>query len=64
MKITELNLWIGNVDGFKFLICAYDEEDAIKVAENYQTDAGLDGTLQVKYFDNVNTSFDCDYVVR
>jgi hypothetical protein len=64
MKVTELNLWVGNVNGFKFLICADDEEDAIKVAENYQTEARLDGALEVTEFSDVNTSFDCDYVVR
>lgn len=64
MKVTELNLWVGDVNGFKFLICAEDEDNAIAVAEDYQTDAGLDGALQVKYFNDVNTSFDCDYVVR
>lgn len=64
MKVTELNLWVGNVNGFKFLICADDEEQAIEIGEDYKGDAGLEGTLEVTEFNDVNTSFDCDYVVR
>ena len=65
MKVTDLNLYVGNYNGFKFLICAYDDKEAEEIAERYREDAGLgDDTLTVTPFDDVNTEFDCDYVVH
>ena len=64
MRVTELNLWVGNVNEFRFLICADDEEQAVKIGEGYKVDAGLDGALEVTEFSDVNTSFSCDYIVR
>lgn len=65
MSVTDLtNLQVGNVNGFKFLICAGDNEDAEELAKRYARDAGLNGRLEVGEFKDVNIQFDCDHVVR
>lgn len=64
MKVTDLNLYVGNYNGFKFLICADDLDEAREVAEGYREDAGLgDDVCEVTEFCDVNTQFSCDYVV-
>ena len=66
MKVHELiNLYIGfnsDVD-FKVLICANDLKEAAEIAARYVSDANLDFDLSVMSWDNLNTNFDCDYVL-
>ena len=65
MSVTDLtNLWVGNVNGFKFLICASDDDEAETLAKKYAKNTGLNGRLEVGEFKDVNIQFDCDHVVR
>lgn len=66
MKINELNnLWIGlnEEENFKVLICALDAEEAQEIAENYRLDSYMEGNFAITEFSDVNTVFDCDYVL-
>lgn len=66
MKINELNnLWIGlnEEENFKVLICALDAEEAQEIAENYRLDSHMEGNFAITEFSDVNTVFDCDYVL-
>lgn len=66
MKINDLtNLWVGysKVDDFRVLICALDEIEAQEIANEYRCDTHLEGTFEITEFDNLETHFDCDYVL-
>lgn len=66
MKINELNnLWLGHneEENFKVLICALDAEEAQEIAENYRFDSHMEGKFVISEFSDVNTVFDCDYVL-
>ena len=63
------NLWIGynKTADFRILICAYDEIDAYKLANEYGLEAHIDGEFKIlepsieDKIDDIH--FDCDYVI-
>ena len=69
MLVTDFfGLYVGNniTENFKILINACDENEARKVAKDYFTDADMacdDSDIEIEEFDDINTQFDCDYVV-
>ncbi len=66
MKVTELEgLYVAtNTDNFKILVASDDSFDAKIKAENYFGDAGISSkNVKIEEFSDVNTHFDCDYVV-
>ena len=66
MKITDLNhLWVGynEKEDFRVLICALDEQDAQEIANNYCLDSHMNGKFEISEFSDINTNFDCDYVL-
>lgn len=66
MKITELsNLWVGynEEEDFRVLIAAFDICDAQEIAYNYCLESHMEGKFEITEFGNVNTHFDCDYVL-
>ena len=66
MKITDLNhLWVGynEIEDFRVLICALDEQDAQEIANNYCLDSHMNGKFEISEFSDINTNFDCDYVL-
>ena len=67
MKINELtNLWVGynKKEDFRILICACDEIEAKEIADEYRDDSNMEGDFEIKEFNDINTHFDCDYVVN
>lgn len=66
MKITDIEgLYVAtNTDGFKILVASDDSFDAKTKAENYFGDAGISSeSVKVEEFADVDTHFDCDYVI-
>lgn len=66
MKINELyGLWVGYNEEEKFtiLICAQDTKEAQEIANNYRLDSHMKGDFEITEFNDVNTQFDCDYVL-
>ena len=66
MKINEIDgLFVGynETEHFNILIAAKDLDDAKEIADRYCRDASLNGKFKVRPFTNLDTSFDCDYVV-
>lgn len=66
MKVNELiNLWVGynEVENFRVLICALDIEEAQEIANGYRFDSGMEGKFEITEFDDINTKFDCDYMI-
>ena len=66
MKVNDMNnLFVGfNEDAnFRILICADDEEEAQRIADEYCEDADMSGYFEILEFSNLDTRFDCDYVV-
>lgn len=64
MRITDLNLYVGNVNGYKFLICG-DEDEVQEIAETYCHEAGLEKEeLTIEPFTDTETVFSCDYVIK
>lgn len=66
MKITELEgLYVAtSTDNFKILVASDDSFDAKTKAENYFGDAGINPeNVKVEEFSDVNTHFDCNYVI-
>ncbi len=69
MKITELtNLFVGynESEDFRVLICALDEQEAMNIVRSYATDAHLSSDpsdWDISEFKDVDTHFDCDYVI-
>lgn len=67
MKVNELDyLYVGyNEDeDFRILICATDTEEAYEIADEYRCESHMDGKFEISEFTDVNTHFDCDYVVQ
>lgn len=69
MKITDLNgLYVAynTEEDFRILVVAQDEAEAMDVARSYFSDSNMyslpDG-IEISEFDDVETKFDCDYVV-
>lgn len=66
MKVTDMtNLWVGynETEDFRILICALDIQEAHEIANNYRLDSHLDGDFEISEFNDINTHFDCDYVL-
>ena len=66
MKVTDLdNLYVGynEKEKFRVLICAFDKQEAYEIAAEYGSDSNLEGEWEISEFSDVNTSFDCDYVI-
>ena len=66
MKVNDMtNLFVGyNEDeDFGVLICALDVQEATEIANSYRLDSNLKGRFDITEFKDVNTKFDCDYVL-
>lgn len=66
MKVTDLNcLYVGynESEDFRVLICAADEQDAQKAANGYCSDLQMCGNFVISKFSDIDTQFDCDYVL-
>ena len=66
MKVNELtNLWVGynKVENFRVLICALDIYEASEIADNYRIDSCMRGNFEIRVFVDVDTEFDCDYIL-
>lgn len=66
MKVNELiNLWVGynEVEDFRILICALDEVEAQEIVDGYCLDSHMEGKFEITEFYDINTRFDCDYMI-
>ena len=66
MKANELNnLWVGynKTENFRVLIVALDQEEAQEIVDGYCLDSNMEGKFEIAEFDNLDTHFDCDYVL-
>ena len=66
MKVTALNnLWVGynEKENFRILICADDIHEANDIANSYRLDSHMDGEFEISEFTDINTQFDCNYVL-
>ena len=66
MKVTDLiKLWVGYnaTENFRILICALDIEEARVIAAGYRYDNQMEGSFEITEFSDVETQFDCDYVI-
>lgn len=66
MIITDLNnLYVGynETENFRILICALDVQEAQEIANEYRFDSNMCGSFEITEFTDINTHFDCDYVV-
>lgn len=66
MKVNDLNnLFVGynTAERFRVLICALDIEEAQEIADGYRFDSRMEGYFEVSEFDDIDTKFDCDYVL-
>ena len=67
MKVTDMtNLYVGHneEEDFKILICSCEGiHGAERLAEGYRLDSGMYGKFEIEEFNDVNESFDCDYVI-
>ena len=66
MKVNDTtNLYVGynNVEDFRILICATDNEKANLIAEEYLKDSGMEGSFFIDSSYNKNLRFDCDYIL-
>lgn len=67
MKVNEIEgLYVGynRTENFRILIATYDGiEKAKELADEYCNDGNFTGEFEVTEFTNVNTKFDCDYII-
>ena len=69
MKVTDLaGLYVAynTKEDFRILVVAQDQQEAMQVARNYFSDSGMNSMpndIEISEFDDVDTKFDCDYVV-
>lgn len=65
MRFTNLFIGYNREEDFRILICAFDEEEAAELANEYRFDAGLEGYFEIEEIENGidNIYFDCDYVI-
>ena len=66
MKANELhNLWVGynKTENFRVLIVALDQKEAQEIVDVYCLDSNMEGKFEVAEFDNLDTHFNCDYVL-
>ena len=65
MRFTNLFIGYNREEDFRILICAFDEEEAVELANEYRFDAGLEGYFEIEEIEDEinNIRFDCDYVI-
>lgn len=67
MKINELSgLYVvkNENENFTILVAALDYQEAIEIAKEYFIDSDMNyEELSVCNFSNINTQFDCDYII-
>lgn len=65
MQFTNLFIGYNREEDFRILICAFDEEEAYELANEYRIDAHLNGKFEIQEIENGidNIHFDCDYVI-
>lgn len=67
MKVNELSgLYVveNKKENFKILVAALDEQEAMKIARDYFMESHMEHeNLTVHKFTDVDTNFDCDYIV-
>ena len=67
MKVTDMtNLYVGynKEEDFRILICSVEgEKEAQRLANDYADDSNLKGEFEIQEFNDINTHFDCDYVI-
>ena len=67
MTITDLSgLYVAytQYENFRILVAATDEHEANELARQYFDDAGIMyASVDISEFTDVNTKFDCDYVI-
>ena len=65
MKVHEMtNLFVGynEEENFRIIICASDSTEAHELARQYGFDSKLKGSWEIQGLD-IDTHFDCDYVI-
>ena len=68
MKATDMtNLYVGynKKEDFRILICTVEgEKEAQRLANEYALDSGMkEESFEIGEFNDINTHFDCDYVI-
>ena len=68
MKAIDMtNLYVGynKEEDFRILICAIEgEKEAQRLANEYALDSGMkEESFEISEFNDINTHFDCDYVI-
>ena len=65
MRFTNLFVGYNAKEHFRILICAFDDIEAMALAEEYRLDAKLEGKFEVYQLDDDidKLHFDCDYVI-
>lgn len=65
MRFTNLFIGYNREEDFRILICAFDEEEALELANEYRFDAGLEGYFEIEEIESeiTNIHFDCDYII-
>lgn len=65
MKVIDMtNLWMGcnYEEDFNILICANEEKEAQRIADEYLADTRMKGKFIICDFD-IDTRIDCDYIL-
>ena len=67
MKATDMiNLYVGynKEEDFRILICTVEgEKEAQRLANEYALDSGMEESFEISEFNDIDTHFDCDYVI-
>ncbi len=70
MRINEINgLFVAynHPENFRILVCAQDKEEAMELAVEYFFEGNFPNhdpdNIEISEFSDVNTHFDCDYVI-
>ena len=65
MRFTNLSVGYNETEGFRILICAFDEEEAADLTREYCNDSKLKGRFEVQKSEGKidDIHFDCDYVI-
>lgn len=65
MRFTNLFIGYNREEDFRILICAFDKEEALELANEYRFDAGLEGYFEIEEIESeiTNIHFDCDYII-
>ena len=66
-KISGLYVAHNHPENFNILVCAQDEEEAKELAVGYFFEGNFPnhdpGDIEISEFNDVNTHFDCDYII-